>query len=58
MEPLLLNVKDASKVIACSRATLYRLLSSGKLEFVKSGGRTLIPAQSLRDFAASLSKQV
>jgi excisionase family DNA binding protein len=58
MEPLLLNVKDASKVIACSRATLYRLLSSEKLESVKNGGQRLIPAQSLRDFAASLSKQV
>lgn len=54
MDPVLLNVKAACGMISCSRPTLYKLMKEGRIRAVKNGRRTLIPAQSLKDFADSL----
>ncbi|QJU60412.1 helix-turn-helix domain-containing protein [Sphingomonas sp. AP4-R1] len=41
-------------MLGLSRATFYKLLSAGEVRAVKSGKRTLIPLESLREYAASL----
>lgn len=43
-------------MISCSRPTLYKLIREGRIRAVKNGKRTLIPAQSLKDFAESLPR--
>lgn len=43
-------------MISCSRPTLYKLIREGRIRAVKNGDRTLIPAQSLKDFAESLPR--
>ena len=51
---LAFSVKDACRAVGCGRTTLYSLISSGKIEARALGGRTIIPAESLQRFMASL----
>jgi prophage regulatory protein len=53
-EPILVSVNNAAAMLGLSRPTIYNLLNAGALHAVKSGGRTLIPTQALRDYAESL----
>ena len=55
---ILLSVNDAAAALGTSRPTLYKMLNSGALRAVRMGGRTMIPAQALRDYAASLAAYV
>jgi excisionase family DNA binding protein len=58
------SILEAAHILGVSRATVYRLLSSGKLAAVKCGSRTLVPleniramienAQSFRDFRSRI----
>lgn len=48
LEPLAYSVSDACRVSSIGRTKLYALLKSGQLEARRIGGRTLIPAASLR----------
>jgi hypothetical protein len=52
--PILVPVKAASKLIGRCPASIYNLLGSGKIRAVKSGVRTLIVVESLREYANSL----
>ncbi|MBW6523282.1 AlpA family phage regulatory protein [Sphingomonas sp. RHCKR47] len=56
--PILVSVDTAATMLGMSRPTVYKLLNSGALHAVKSGGRTLIPTQALRDYAETLSSYV
>lgn len=42
------TVPEACRVIPCSRAHLYRQIKAGRLVLRKVGGRSIIPAKSLR----------
>ena len=42
-----LSPKDAAKSLGISRATLYRMINTGRLRVVKIGSRTVIPASCL-----------
>jgi excisionase family DNA binding protein len=42
-----LSPKDAAKSLGISRATLYRLINTGRLRVVKIGSRSVIPASCL-----------
>jgi excisionase family DNA binding protein len=42
------GLEDAAKLSGLSRATLRRRAAEGRLKLVKIGGRTLIPADSLK----------
>lgn len=53
-EVLAHTIADATKVSGLGRTTLYEAIGAGKIEARKAGGRTLIPADSLRAFLASL----
>lgn len=48
------TIDGASKVTGLGRTSLYGLIGAGKLEARKAGNRTLIPAESLRAYIASL----
>ena len=47
-EPISYSVADACRVIGIKKTKLYALLKDGQLEARRIGGRTLIPAASLR----------
>ena len=51
---LALSVRDACAALGCGRTSLYSLISAGKIEARSLGARTIIPAESLRRFVASL----
>ena len=57
-EPILVSVNNAAAMLGISRPTIYKLLNAGALRAVKSGGRTLIHTQALRDYAGTLSSYV
>ncbi len=48
------TILDAAKASGLGRTTIYELISAGKIEARKAGARTLIPADSLRRYIASL----
>lgn len=52
--PLLFSIRDVTDTLNCSRAQVNRLLATGKIRAVKLGSRTLIPADSLRQFVEGL----
>jgi excisionase family DNA binding protein len=53
-EVLMHTIAGATKVSGLGRTTIYELIGAGKIEARKAGGRTLIPADSLRSFLANL----
>jgi excisionase family DNA binding protein len=42
-----LSIKEAAKTCGLSRATLYRLLSDGRLATIKIGARRLVPVVAI-----------
>jgi len=48
------RVQDACRVLGIGRTHLYALIAERKIEARACGGRTLIPAESLRAFLAAL----
>jgi excisionase family DNA binding protein len=55
-EVLAHTIADAAKVSGLGRTSLYELIGAGKIEARKAGNRTLIPAESLRAYIASLPR--
>lgn len=51
---LAFTVQDACRAIGCGRTSLYSLIAAGKIEARSLGSRTVIPAESLHRFVASL----
>ena len=45
--PLAYSIKEASRATSLGRTRIYQLISAGKLEAIKIGARTLIPAAAL-----------
>jgi excisionase family DNA binding protein len=52
--PEFLSVPEACAIVGIGRTKLYALLSEGLVQARKAGTRTLIEAQSLRAWTASL----
>lgn len=48
------GVREACAASGLGRTRLYALIAEGKIEARQCGGRTLIPAESLRTFLANL----
>lgn len=46
--------KEACRVLGVGMTTLYSLIGAGLLPAKKAGGRTLIPADALKTYLASL----
>lgn len=51
------SVRQATERLNLSRSTLYRLMGSGELVYVKVGTRRLIPESSLRSLIEANSIQ-
>ena len=56
-EKLAYTVPEALYATGLGRSTIYLLISEKKLRTIKVGSRTLIPADSLRGFLASLEME-
>lgn len=51
-DKLAYSVKEACKATSLSKTTIYTHIGTGKLRVVRIGGRTVIPAESLRELIA------
>lgn len=51
------TVQGAQEATGLGRSTIFLLISQKKLKTIKIGKRTLIPADSLRGFLASLEME-
>ncbi|HZO26757.1 MAG TPA: helix-turn-helix domain-containing protein [Chloroflexota bacterium] len=56
-EPLLYSVRDAQRMTRLSRATLYRLISDGRLKPVRIGRAVRFTTAELRRFVVQLEAQ-
>jgi excisionase family DNA binding protein len=54
MDAILLTISDAAKYIGRGTTFIYEALGDGRLQAVKSDTRTLVVAESLRQYAATL----
>ncbi len=56
-EKLAYSIKEACKATSLSRTTIFSHISAQRLHVVRIGGRTLIPADSLRTFLTGNESQ-
>lgn len=56
-EKLAYTIPEALYATGLGRTTLYALIGERKLRTIKVGARTLIPADSLRSYLASLEQE-
>lgn len=56
-EKLCFTIPETCFSTGLSRSTIYLLLQEKKLRAIKVGNRTLIPADSLRNFLTSLEME-
>jgi excisionase family DNA binding protein len=54
MHPFLLSVADACRALSVSRSTFYELVAAGRIKPKKLGRKTLISADDIAAFVASL----
>jgi excisionase family DNA binding protein len=54
-EQLLYPIPEAARLVALSRATLYKVISRGDIRTVRIGGSVRIKAEELRRFVESLN---
>lgn len=52
MESILVTVKEAANYLRLSRATIYNLMESGHMPYVKIGKSRRIPRKSLCDIVS------
>lgn len=50
VEPLLLSVVDAARVLGVGRTKLYELIAAGDIEVVRIGRAVRVPIAALREF--------
>jgi len=48
MEPLAVNIPEASRLLSCSRSKTYQLVALKKLRMIKLGGKSLIAVDDIR----------
>jgi excisionase family DNA binding protein len=56
-EKLAFTMKEAAAALGIGRTTLWQAISDGKLAALKLGSRTLIPADALRQWVASMPRR-
>ena len=56
LEPLAYRIPDAGRITGLGNTKLYELIGKGVLDARKAGSRTLITAESLHRYIASLPK--
>jgi excisionase family DNA binding protein len=55
-ETLFLTITETQQLLRVGRTFLYELIDNGQLQRVKMGHKALITADSVRNFARSLSE--
>ena len=55
--PALLTVREAGRLLAISRSSVYELIGAGKLETVHIGRSVRVPADALIAYVASLREE-
>lgn len=50
VEPLLVRVEEAARILSLSRSTVYQMLDAGELPSVRRGTARRIPVAALRDW--------
>lgn len=55
MERMLVTLDEAGESLTVSRSMIYKLLNSGELVSAKIGRRSLVTAESVREYAARVS---
>jgi len=50
--PLAYRIQEAARVLGVGKTTLYQLFKAGALKPIRIGGRTLVPADQLRQLIA------
>lgn len=53
-EKLMYTVKQVSEALGVGRTTVWKVVAEGKLRAIKLGNRTLLPAEHLRAWIASM----
>ena len=51
MEPLLVSINEATKVLSLGRTSVYELIHTGELETRKMGRRRLVTVASIKRLA-------
>lgn len=54
IEPIVVSIAEAQKILGLGRTSLYAAIASGKLKTKKSGRRTLVETSALRKFVEDL----
>jgi len=49
---LVVSVKQACKMLCCSRPKLYRLIDAGEIKSFRDGGLRKVEVQSIKDYIA------
>lgn len=57
IEPLLVRVEEAARILALSRSTIYQMLDSGELPSIRRGTARRIPTAALREWVAQNTQQ-
>ena len=55
--PRLLTVKEAGRILAISRSSVYELIGSGQLETLHIGRSVRIPADAIASYVRALRPQ-
>ena len=56
VDPILVSIPDAARILGVGRSTVYELMARGDLDAVKLGARTLIVVTSIYNKAAALPR--
>jgi excisionase family DNA binding protein len=56
-EKFCFSINDAAALMSVGRRTIYREISSGRLNTAKMGKRTLVPADAIRDWLKAASSK-
>jgi excisionase family DNA binding protein len=52
VEPLLVRVEEAARILSLSRSTIYEMMDAGELPSVRRGTARRIPVAALREWVA------
>jgi excisionase family DNA binding protein len=56
IEPLLVRVEEAARILSLSRSLIYRMMDSGELPSIKRGTARRIPLAAIRAWVAKHSE--
>lgn len=52
VEPLLVRVEEAARILSLSRSTIYEMMDAGELPSIRRGTARRIPVAALREWVA------